>query len=66
MSADQQMKLRGLEGRTVHLALVDGSRLDDVALVSARSRTVWVFTNGEDTFVPIADVVDVWESQAAA
>ncbi|MFP5317154.1 MAG: hypothetical protein ACLGI2_02540 [Acidimicrobiia bacterium] len=66
MSAEQQMKLRGLEGRTVHLALVDGSRLDDVALVSARSRTVWVFTNGQDTFVPIADVVDVWESQAAA
>ena len=66
MSAEQQMKLRGLEGRTVHLALVDGSRLDDVALVSARSRTVWVFTNGEDTFVPITDVVDVWESAAAA
>jgi hypothetical protein len=64
MSAEQQMKLRGLEGRTVHLALVDGSRLDDVALVSARSRTVWVFTNGEDTFVPISDVVDVWETAA--
>lgn len=64
MSADQQMKLRGLEGRTVHLSLVDGSRLDDVALVSARSRTVWVFTNGEDTFVPVTDVVDVWESAA--
>ena len=66
MSAEQHMKLRGLEGRTVHLALVDGSRLDDVALVSARSRTVWVYTNGQDTFVPIADVVDVWESAAAA
>lgn len=66
MSAEQQMKLRGLEGRTVHLALVDGSRLDDVALVSARSRTVWVFTNGEDTFVPLSDVVDVWESAIAA
>lgn len=66
MSAEQQMKLRGLEGRTVHLALVDGSRLDDVALVSARSRTVWVFTNGEDTFVPLSDVVDVWESTVAA
>jgi len=66
MSAEQQMKLRGLEGRTVHLALVDGTRLDDVALVSARSRTVWVFTNGEDTFVPMTDVVDVWESAVAA
>ena len=66
MSTQQQMKLRGLEGRTVHLALVDGSRLDDVALVSARSRTLWVFTNGEDTFVPISDVVDVWESAVAA
>lgn len=55
--------LRRLEGRMVHLALADGSRLDDVALVSARSRSVWVFVNGEDAFLPIDAIVDVWEAQ---
>ncbi len=65
MSKDQQRSLRALEGRTVHLSLVDGSRLDDVSLVSARNQTLWVFANGEDTFVPVGSVIDVWETQAA-
>jgi hypothetical protein len=47
----------------VYLSLVDGSRLDDVALVSARSRTLWIFANGQDVFVPVADVVDVWPAR---
>jgi hypothetical protein len=63
MTAEQHRQLRKLEGRTVHLALADGSRLDDVSLVSARRNTLWVFTNGQDTFVPIESVLDVWESQ---
>ena len=63
MNAQQRRELRSLEGRIVHLALADGSRIDDVALVSARSRTVWVFLNGEDAFIPLADVIDVWETQ---
>jgi hypothetical protein len=46
----------------VHIALADGSRIDDVALVSARSRSVWVFVNGEDTFLPVDAIVEVWEA----
>jgi hypothetical protein len=51
-----------LEGFHVHLALDDGSRIDDVALVSAGRTTIWVFAHGEDRFVPTNAVVDVWEA----
>ena len=53
-----------LEGRRVNLALVDGSRLDDCELVSAGhgAATLWVFVNGDDLFVPFADVTDAWEA----
>lgn len=61
MTAEQHRNLRRLEGRAVHLALADGSRYDDVALVSARRNTIWVFCNGEDTFLAADQVVDVWE-----
>jgi hypothetical protein len=61
MTAEQRKRLRALEGRLVNLALANGSRLDDVALVSAGKRTLWVFTNGEDVFVPVDTVVDAWE-----
>ena len=47
----------------MHVALADGSRMDDVALVSARGATLWLFAGGEDTFVPVDSVVDVWEAQ---
>lgn len=62
MTAEQHRVLRRLEGRAVGLALADGSRLDDVNLVSARSKTLWVITNGEDTFLPADQVIDAWES----
>ena len=62
MTARQRSKLRSLQGRKVHLALADGSRIDDVSLVSAGTRTVWVFANGEDAFIPVVEVVDAWES----
>ncbi len=65
MTSDQHSALRKLEGRMVHVALAGGSRLDDVELVSTRRSTCWVFANGEDLFVPIADVVEVWEAQPA-
>jgi hypothetical protein len=58
-------KVRALEGRHVHLALADGSRIDDCQLVSASRGsvdTVWVFTNGLDTFVPLAEIVEAWEA----
>jgi hypothetical protein len=59
-----QKKLRELEGRQVSLALVDGSRIDDAALVSTgrgASRTLWIYTNLEDTFIPMSEIVEVWE-----
>lgn len=56
--------LRSLEGRYVCLALADGSRIDDCQLVSAGRPgigTLWVFTNGRDAFLPLDEVVDLWE-----
>jgi hypothetical protein len=58
-----------LEGRQVSVALQDGTRIDDSSLVSSgrrRARTLWLFANGEDVFVPIDDIVDVWEPKTAA
>ncbi len=63
MTAEQRRGLRALEGRVVHLALANGSRLDDVALVSAGKSTLWVFSNGEDVFVPVEGVLDAWEAR---
>ncbi len=65
MTAEKRRELRRLEGLPVHLSLADGSRLDDVALVSARSVTLWIFDNGQDVFIPVADVVDAWPAQTA-
>lgn len=65
MSADRRRQLRRLEGLSVHLSLTDGSRLDDVALVSAHGIRLWVFHNGQDVFVPVHEVVDFWASQPA-
>jgi hypothetical protein len=58
-------RLRSFEGRHVCLALAGGARIDDCQLISAgrpRTSTVWVFAGGADTFVPLSDVLDVWES----
>ena len=63
MTARQHRDLRTLEGRMVHVALTDGSRMDDVALVSARGSKLWIFAGGEDSFVAVDTVVDVWEAQ---
>jgi hypothetical protein len=68
MSHERLAEMRSLEGRQVGVALADGSRIDDAQLVSAGRngvRTLWVFTNGADAFVPVPDVVDVWEVRAA-
>ena len=53
-----------LEGRRVSLALTDGERLDDCELVSAGhgAATLWLFVNGVDVFVSVADVTDAWEA----
>ena len=60
MTAARRRELRRLEGSNVYLALADGSRRDDVTLVSAHGLTVWIFDTGEDVFVPVADVIDFW------
>lgn len=66
MTAGMRREWRKLEGRFVHLSLIDGTRLDDVSLVSARGRTLWLFANGEDRFLPVDEVVDLWEARPAA
>jgi hypothetical protein len=68
MSQERVSELRSLEGHQVSVALADGSRIDDCQLVSAGRpgvQTLWVFTNGADTFVPLPDIIDVWELRAA-
>lgn len=56
------------EGRIVNVALVGGRRYDDCQLVSVPRRsakTFWVFTSGEDVFVPADHVLEIWESDRA-
>jgi hypothetical protein len=68
MSQQRIAELKLLEGRRVSVALADGSRIDDAQLVSAGrtgARTLWVFTNGTDAFIPFPELLDVWEVQAA-
>jgi len=60
MSVESRREMRRLEGLGISLALSDGSRLDDVTLVSARGLTLWIFDGGEDLFVPFAEVIDFW------
>ena len=46
------------------VALRDGIRIDDCQLVSApraNAETLWLFTNVDDVFVDVSDVVEVWE-----
>lgn len=65
MAAQQIQRLRALEGRRIGLSVRGGRRLDDCQLVSAGRhgvRSVWVFVDGVDTFVPVDDVVDLWEA----
>jgi len=64
MSLNRQ-ELKALEGRRVGIAVRGGVRIDECELISAgrgRARTLWVFAEGNDAFVPIDDVIDVWEA----
>jgi hypothetical protein len=54
------------EGSTVSLALADGSRIDDCDLVSVgrgSTGTLWIFAQGHDLFVALADVIDLWPTR---
>jgi hypothetical protein len=67
MTAERTRALTALEGSRVHVALADSSRIDDCQLVSTgrpAAPTLWVFTNGADVFLPLADIVEVWEASA--
>ena len=66
MTAEKRRELHRFEGLNVNIALADGSRFDDVMLISARGATLWIFAGGEDRFIPVAQVVDAWPSDAAA
>lgn len=66
MTIDKRRELRRFEGSSVNLALADGSRMDDVSLISARGMTLWIFAGGEDRFVPVTSVVDAWPSSGAS
>lgn len=66
MTVEKRRELRRFEGSSVNLALADGSRLDDVSLVSARGVSLWIFAGGEDRFVPVTAVIDAWPSSATA
>lgn len=61
MTKERLTQFRSLEGRRVSLATRNGSRIDDSQLISAGSNSLWLFTNGADIFLPIDDVVEVWE-----
>ena len=63
MTAERRRELRRLEGSSVNLALADGSRLDDVSLISAHGLRVWIFDGGEDVFVPLTKVIDFWPAE---
>ena len=66
MTRDRVVALtEGLEGRRVSIALVSGSRIDDCKLLSAGRQgddRLWLYSNGADTFVSLADVTDLWEA----
>jgi hypothetical protein len=64
MTRQHRVQLKELEGHRVSLALADGSRIDDCELVSVdrgRRGHLWVHANGNDAFVPLSEVSDVWE-----
>lgn len=65
MTDEQATQLRSLEGHQVGVALRGGCRIDDSQLVAAgRQNRVWLFSNGADMFVPLGDIVAVWETPA--
>ena len=62
MKRGMQFDVQKLEGRTVNVSLADGSVMGPVPLVLARQNSLWVVADGEDTFVPLDRVVDVWDA----
>lgn len=65
----ERLQFRLYEGHCVGMALVDGSRLESCRLISAPrhgTNTMWLVTDGgDDVFVPVAAVVDIWTMAVA-
>ena len=63
METNRIRQLRSLEGRRVSVALRDGSRIDDCQLVAAGRgcTSLWLYA-GTDVFVPLRQVIDLWET----
>ena len=64
MTSHDSAHLKQLEGHRVNVALADGSRIDDCELVSVDRGMrghLWLHANGNDSFVPLSQVSDVWE-----
>ena len=64
MTESRRASLRALQGRRVTLALRNGTRVDEAQLVSVGSdgsRDLWLFVNGADTFVPLGEVLELWD-----
>jgi hypothetical protein len=65
METDRRAMMLALQGRRVSMALAGGSRIDDCMLISAATRRIdelWVFLNGQDVFVPLAEITEIWEA----
>ena len=63
-----RLTLRHLEGRRVGLVLSDGSRIVDAQLISAGRpglSSVWILIDGDDSFIPVLTVTEVWEMTSA-
>ena len=61
-------RLAALVGRDVCVALVDGTRVAHCQLVSAFCRgvaTAWIVDGGEDVFLPVQAISDVWQVDGA-
>ena len=56
-------RLAALVGKDVCVSLADGTRMDDCQLVSFSRRltTAWIVHSGDDVFVPIDVITDVWD-----
>jgi hypothetical protein len=59
-------RLAALVGRAVSLTMADGTQLEQCELVShprgRRLRTAWIVHGGDDMFVPVEAIADVWEA----
>jgi hypothetical protein len=63
VTLEQVPALRKYEGRWISLSLIDGSRIDECQLISVgrhRNGTLWVYSNGDDQFIALSDIVDYW------